>query len=69
MSARKLFRHVHTHVQINNLIRFLSSQVSQMIINKLACFMFTDCKLVIKINQHHPLPVGEESLARLDLGK
>lgn len=29
MSARKLFKHVYTHVQINNLIRFLSSKDSQ----------------------------------------
>lgn len=66
MSARKLLRHVYTHAQINNLIRFLSSKASQMIINKLAYFMFTDCKLVSEINQHHLLPVGEKSLARLD---
>lgn len=62
MSARKLFRHVYTHVQINNVIRFLSSKDSQMIINKLVCFMFTDCNLVTEINQHHLLPVGEKNL-------
>lgn len=66
MTARNLFRHGYTHVQINKRIRFLSSKDTQMIINKLACFMFTDCKLVTEINQHHLLPVGEESLARVD---
>lgn len=37
-----------------------------MIINKLACFMFTDCKLVTEINQHHLWPVGEKPPAMLD---
>jgi len=60
MSARELFRHVYTHVQINNLIRFLCSKDSQMIINKLAWFMFIDCKLVTL------LPIGEKSLTRLE---
>lgn len=66
MSPKKLFRHVYTHVEINDLTRFLSSKDPQMIINKLACFMFTECKLVTEINPHHLLPVGEKSLTGLD---
>lgn len=37
-----------------------------MIISRLACFMFTDCKLVTEINQHHLRPVGEKPPAMLD---